>query len=57
MELTEEEDTWLGNFGDNALEYFTQYNVKHSKRYIDYLPERIRILQTDITSLQIKLSA
>ena len=41
--LTDEEDQWLGNFGDNVLEYFTQYNVKHLKSYIDYLPKRYRI--------------
>jgi phospholipase C len=25
--LQDEHDEWLGNFGDNPLEYFTQYNV------------------------------
>ena len=28
--FTGEEDAWLANFGDNPLEYFTQYNVKLS---------------------------
>ncbi len=54
--LTDEEEQWLGNFGDNVLEYFTQYNVKHLKSYVDFLPERISNLQTDITNLQSKLS-
>lgn len=26
--LKDEHDAWLGNFGDNPIEYFTQYNVK-----------------------------
>ncbi len=54
--MTDEEDAWLGNFGDNVLEYFTQYNVKHLKSYVDFLPERISYLQTDIANLQSKLS-
>ncbi|MEP6467053.1 MAG: phospholipase C, phosphocholine-specific, partial [Parafilimonas sp.] len=55
--MTEEEDQWLGNFGDNVLQYFTQYNVKHLKSYVDYLPKQIALLQTDIKDLQTKLSS
>lgn len=54
--FTDEEDMWLGNYGDNPLEYYNQYNVKLSKRYIDYLPERIAKLQQDINNLQTKIS-
>ena len=53
--FTDEEDAWLGNFGDNALEYYTQYNVKLSKRYLSYLPERIKKLQQEIEDLQTKI--
>jgi phospholipase C len=52
---TGEEDSWLGNFGDNALEFFKQYNVKHLQSYVDYLPKRIELLQADIKTLQSKL--
>ena len=52
--FTEEEDAWLANFGDNPLEYFSQYNVKLSKRYIDCLPKRIITLQDEIKELQNK---
>jgi phospholipase C len=34
-----EEDSWLANFGDNPLEYFTQYHVKFHPAYIDNLPK------------------
>lgn len=30
-----EEDAWLGNFGDNPIEYFKQFNRQLSKKYID----------------------
>jgi len=55
--FTDEEDRWLGNFGDNTLEYFEQYNLKYLKSYIDYLPKRIGLLQTDIKNLQTKLQS
>ncbi|MGN6803118.1 MAG: alkaline phosphatase family protein, partial [Ginsengibacter sp.] len=42
---------------DNALEYFNQYNVKLSKRYIDYLPVKIKKLQDEIHELHQSLSA
>lgn len=29
-----EEDSWLGNFGDNPIEYFTQYNKKLAEKFI-----------------------
>lgn len=53
--MTDEEDRWLGNFGDNVLEYFHQYNVKYLKSYVDYLPKRITLLQEDVNKLQAKL--
>jgi phospholipase C len=37
--FTGEEYSWLANFGDNPLEYFTQYNVKFHPAYIDNLPK------------------
>ena len=36
--FTEEEDAWLANFGDNPIEYFSQFNVKLSREFIDHLP-------------------
>lgn len=53
--FTAEEESWLANYGDNPLEYFKQYNVKLSKRYINYLPEKIKKLEEDIQNLQTKI--
>jgi phospholipase C len=53
--FTGEEEAWLANFGDNTLEFFNQYHVKLSKRYIDYLPVKIKKLQEDIKELNEKL--
>ena len=55
--LTEEEDNWLGNFGDNPLEFFKQYNVKLIQRHIDYLPQKIAALEEDIKNSQAKLQS
>lgn len=35
-----EENSWLGNFGCNVLEYFPQYEVKYSQRYKEVLALR-----------------
>ncbi|HEX4414138.1 MAG TPA: phospholipase C, phosphocholine-specific [Lacipirellulaceae bacterium] len=35
--LTEEEDAWLSNFGDNPLEYFRQFNVRLTDAYREYV--------------------
>lgn len=35
-----QENSWLGNFGCNVMEYFPQYAVKYSKRYQDLLIEK-----------------
>lgn len=43
-----DEDGWLANFGDNPLEYFTQYNVKFHPAYIDNLPKAAAALAAAI---------
>ena len=55
--FTGEEDAWLSNFGDNPLEFYKQYNVKLSKRFIDYLPQKIAKLQDEIKTLQTQISS
>jgi phospholipase C len=47
-----DEDSWLGNYGDNPLEYFRQYNVQLTHRYINYLPKKAELIQGQITHLQ-----
>ena len=43
-----EEDGWLSNFGDNPLEYFTQYNVKLHPEYIAALPKMAEQLNREL---------
>ena len=54
-ELTAEQDAWLDNFGDNPIEYFTQYNVKLSERYINYLEKKFASLPLEIETMEKKL--
>lgn len=55
--FTGEEDSWLANFGDNAIEYFTQYHVKLSERYLNYLEKAAAKLPAEITALEKQLQA
>jgi phospholipase C len=52
--FTDEQDVWLGNFGDNPLEYFRQYNVKLTRAYIDYLPVKVEKLKKEIAVWEAK---
>jgi len=53
----DEEDGWLGNFGDNPLGYFIQYNVKLSAAYIDNLPNIASLLTEEIKVNEQKLES
>jgi len=39
--LSSEAAPWLGNFGDNPLEYFTQYGVRYAPRHREYLAAKV----------------
>jgi phospholipase C len=52
-----EEDAWLSNFTDNALEFFEQYNVKLHDKHITHLKARQKSLPAEIQTLEKKLSA
>jgi phospholipase C len=43
-----EEDAWLANFGDNPIEYFTQYSVRFLPAHMQYLPKKIEWLRSEI---------
>ncbi|OQP65687.1 phosphocholine-specific phospholipase C [Niastella populi] len=43
-----EEDSWLANFTDNPLEFFSQYNVKFHPAYRNNLPKAIAQLTEQI---------
>jgi phospholipase C len=55
--LTGEEDSWLANFGDNPLEYFTQYNVKFHPAYIDNLPKAAAATAAEIKKMEALLQS
>jgi phospholipase C len=55
--LTGEFDKWLTNFGDNPLEYFTQYNVRfaeqrrrHVAALANELPEQVEAIKKRIAA-------
>lgn len=54
---TGEEDAWLANFTDNPIEYFSQYNVQLSDRYINYLAKAAASLPAEIAALEQKLKS
>lgn len=43
-----EEEPWLANFGDNPIEYFTQFGVRFLPAHMKYLPKKIEWLRTEI---------
>lgn len=54
--FSDEEDPWLANFGDNPLEYFTQYHVRLTPEYIAHLPGAIRRTQDQLAETLGKLN-
>lgn len=55
--LQGEYDAWLTNFGDNPLEYFTQYNVRFAEQHRRHLEERAKNLPGEIKALKQKIAA
>ena len=55
--MTDEQDYWLNNFTDNPIEFFKQYNVKLSERYINFLEKKSTTLPAEIEALEKKLVA
>jgi phospholipase C len=47
-----EEESWLSNFGDNPLEYFSQYKVRLSARHRAFVDARIKTLSSELEQLQ-----
>ncbi|MDB6077289.1 MAG: phospholipase phosphocholine-specific, partial [Akkermansiaceae bacterium] len=39
--LRGDQEAWLGNFGDNPMEYFSQYHVEFCPAHVAYLKRRI----------------
>ncbi|MES2276270.1 MAG: phospholipase C, phosphocholine-specific [Bacteroidota bacterium] len=52
-----EEDPWLSNFQDNALEFFAQYNIKLHDNHVTHLQKRFTLLPGEITELEKQIAA
>jgi phospholipase C len=50
--FTDEENAWLGNFDDNPIEYFEQFNVFFSATHRDYLAQREKSLSAELKKLE-----
>jgi phospholipase C len=50
--LEGEADAWLTNFGDNPLEWFTQYRVRFSPAHRNYLVKKEKSLAAELEKLQ-----
>ncbi|MCE7060529.1 phosphocholine-specific phospholipase C [Dyadobacter sp. CY343] len=55
--LTGEEESWLANFTDNPIEWFSQYQVRFHTGYQEYLKNQIKKLPGEIEEGQTKLKA
>ena len=50
--LKGDEDSWLGNFGDNPLEYFSQFHVHLSAKHRTHVDRRIKEIPGEIELLR-----
>jgi phospholipase C len=50
--LDAEADSWLGNYGDNPLEYFTQYAPRFYPRHRRHLEKQLETLPDELTKLE-----
>lgn len=50
--LRGEAESWLSNFGDNPLEYFTQYHVRHAPRHRQWLQTVEKRLEEELRALE-----
>lgn len=55
-ELAGENESWLGNFTDNNLEWFEQYHIRYKKSHINFYKQRIAELPQEIEQLEKELS-
>ncbi|MBE9462415.1 phosphocholine-specific phospholipase C [Dyadobacter subterraneus] len=50
-----EEESWLANFTDNPIEWFTQYHVRYSTGFQKHLKSQAAQLPKDIAALEAKI--
>lgn len=54
--FTPEEDSWLANYSDNPLEWFTQYHAEFLPAHIKHLRERVIKLTNELNSPSINVA-
>lgn len=54
--LEGEEESWLANFTDNPIEWFSQYHVEYSEAHQRYLKKLLTTLPQEITALEKQLA-
>lgn len=54
-ELNGAAESWLGNFTDNNLEWFSQYQVRFKKSHMDFYARRIQELPAEIQKMKEEL--
>ncbi len=54
--LTGEADAWLGNFGDNPIEWFSQYQARFYPGYAAFIEKEEQALPPRIQALEAKLA-
>ena len=54
--LSDEQAAWLANFGDNPIEYFSQFNVQYAPRRRQYIARRIEGIPHEIEAMKGKLA-
>lgn len=50
--LKSEEDSWLGNFTDNPIEWFSQFHVRRQERYVGMMEKLLIENESHITELE-----
>jgi phospholipase C len=51
-----EEDSWLANFTDNPIEWFSQYHVEYSEAHLAYLRKTVQQLPAQLAALEKELA-
>jgi phospholipase C len=55
--LSGQQRAWLANYGCNPLEFFSQYNVRFSQRYVQGLKNKVQSLPDEIKKLKGQLES
>lgn len=53
--LRGEDESWLSNFTDNNLEWFSNYNVRFHRAHYDFMMKRVEELPAEIKKLKTRL--